>query len=100
MTMHSKFQSAKYRVFRTLMFVATDLFDVAPLIHGLNLFDMSQMMRKAFPYTLTKAGCLLSETSFYAVNLSTSHTREKLTLTHVISKIRFSETRYSGKFDL
>lgn len=80
MTMHPKFQGAKYRLFRALMFVATGLSGVAPLIHGLSVFGISQMMRKAFPYTLAKAGCLLSGTLFYAT--------------------RFPESRYPGKFDL
>ncbi|EEQ30825.1 hypothetical protein McanMca71_002103 [Microsporum canis] len=79
-TMHPKFQGSNYRLFRALMFVATGLSGVAPLIHGLNVFGMSLMMRKAFPYTLAKAGCLLSGTSFYAT--------------------RFPESRYPGKFDL
>lgn len=82
------------------MFVATGLSGVAPLIHGLNVFGMSQMMRKAFPYTLAKAGCLVSGTSFYVVSLLTSHTREKLTLIHMVLKTRFPESQYSGKFDL
>ncbi|PVH68068.1 hypothetical protein DL98DRAFT_442072, partial [Cadophora sp. DSE1049] len=34
-------------------------------IHGIKVFGMSQMMRKAFPYTMAKAGCLLSGTAFY-----------------------------------
>ncbi|KAJ5364598.1 hemolysin-III family protein [Penicillium cataractarum] len=80
MTMHPKFQGPKYRLFRALMFVATGLSGVAPLIHGLSVFGMSQMMRKALPYTLAKAGCLLSGTSFYVT--------------------RFPESRYPGKFDL
>ncbi|KAL3483459.1 hemolysin-III family protein [Aspergillus germanicus] len=80
MTMHPKFQGSKYRLFRALMFVATGMCGVAPLIHGLNVFGMSEMMRKAFPYTLAKAGCLLSGTLFYAT--------------------RFPESRYPGKFDL
>lgn len=82
------------------MFVATGLSGVAPLIHGLSVFGMSQMMRKAFPYTLAKAGCLLSGTLFYAVSLPVSHTRDKLTLTYVVLKTRFPESRYPGKFDL
>ncbi len=89
MTMHPKFQGSKYRLFRALMFVATGFAGVAPLIHGLNVFGMSQMMRKAFPYTLAKAGCLLSGTSFYAVSLPISYTREKLTLTHVVPRLGF-----------
>lgn len=99
-TMHPKFQGPKYRLFRALMFVATGLSGVAPLIHGLNVFGMSQMMRKAFPYTLAKAGCLVSGTSFYVVSLLTSHTREKLTLIHMVLKTRFAESQYPGKFDL
>jgi adiponectin receptor len=79
-TMHPKFQGAKYRLFRALMFVATGFSGIAPLIHGLVEFGMSQMMRKAFPYTLAKAGCLLSGTLFYAT--------------------RFPESRYPGRFDL
>lgn len=62
------------------MFVATGLSGIAPLIHGLIVFGMSQMMRKAFPYILAKAGCLLSGTAFYAVSLLISHIREKSTL--------------------
>lgn len=80
MTMHPRFQGSRYRLFRALMFVATGLSGVAPLIHGLSVFGMSQMMRKAFPYTLAKAGCLLSGTWFYAT--------------------RFPESQYPGKFDL
>ncbi|KAL2787700.1 hemolysin-III related-domain-containing protein [Aspergillus keveii] len=69
LTMHRKFKGSEYRIFRAFMFVATGLSSVAPLIHGLNVFGMSQMMRKAFPYTVAKAGCLLSGTLFYAVGL-------------------------------
>lgn len=77
MTMHPKFQGSKYRLFRALMFVATGLSGVAPLIHGLVVFGVSQMMRKAFPYTLAKAGSLLSGTAFYAVSLPISHKLEE-----------------------
>ncbi|KAK3374985.1 hemolysin-III family protein [Podospora didyma] len=80
MTMHPKSQGAKYRTFRVLMFVATGLCGVAPLIHGLIGFGVSQMMRKAFPYTMAKAGCLLSGVTFYAT--------------------RFPECRWPGKFDM
>lgn len=102
MTMHPKFQGTKYRNFRALMFVATGLSGVAPLIHGLVVFGLSQMMRKALPYTLAKAVCILSGTAFYAVSISPFHTqtREKLTLTCVALKTRFPERRYPGKFDL
>jgi len=81
------------------VFVATGLSGVAPLIHGLHVFGMSQMMRKAFPYTLAKAGCLLSGTSFYAVSFPISHTREIVPNIYG-SKTRFPESRYPGKFDL
>jgi adiponectin receptor len=82
------------------MFVATGMCGVAPLIHGFNVFGLSLMMRKAFPYTMAKAGCLLSGVSFYAVSFPISYIREKLTLTHVVLKVRFPESRYPGKFDL
>ena len=98
-TMYPKFQGAQYRLFRALMFVATGLSGVAPLIHGFVVFGMSQMMRKAFPYTMAKAGCLLSGTSFYAVGFPYLTTREKQTLTHVVPKARFPESQYPGKFD-
>ncbi|ENH66049.1 hypothetical protein FOC1_g10001956, partial [Fusarium oxysporum f. sp. cubense race 1] len=74
-TIHPKFQGPKYRLFRTLVFVATGLSGVAPLIHGINVFGMSQMVSKAFPYALAKAGCLLFGTWF-------------------------PESLYPGKFDL
>ncbi|KAK3627278.1 hypothetical protein LTR56_013737 [Elasticomyces elasticus] len=80
MTMHPRYQGPKYRTFRALMFVATGLSGVAPLIHGFIIFGTSQMMRKAFPYTMAKAGCLLSGVAFYAT--------------------RYPESRYPGKFDL
>ncbi|EXM15913.1 hypothetical protein FOTG_15764 [Fusarium oxysporum f. sp. vasinfectum 25433] len=66
--MHPKFQGPKYRLLRALTFVATGLFGFSPLIHGINMFGMSQMMRKALPYTLAKAGCLLLGTSLYVVS--------------------------------
>ncbi|KAJ6064817.1 hemolysin-III family protein [Penicillium canescens] len=37
---------------------------------------------------------------FYAVSLPIPHTREKMTLTHVVLKTRFPESQYPGKFDL
>ncbi|KAK0651766.1 hemolysin-III family protein [Cercophora newfieldiana] len=39
MTLHPKYQGTKYRLFRALVFVATGLCGVAPLVHGLN-FDL------------------------------------------------------------
>jgi len=96
--MHPKFQGSKYRLLRALMFVATGLCGVAPLIHGLNVFGISQMMRKAFPYTLVKAGCLLSGTAFYTASSQIPHMREKSNACGL--KTRFPESRYPGKFDL
>ena len=69
-TLHPNFQGPRYRLFRALAFVAAGLSGVAPLIHGINMFGMPQMMRKAFPYTLAKAACLLSGALFYAVSLT------------------------------
>ena len=99
-TMDPKFQGPKYRLFRALMFVATGLYGVAPLIHGLQVFGMSQMIKKALLYTLAKAGCLLSGTFFYAVSLPISRKRGKLTPTPIVLQTRFPEICYLGKFDL
>lgn len=74
MALHPNFQGAKYRLFRALIFVATGLCGFAPMIHGLNMFGVSQMISKALPHTLGKAGCLLSGVWFYAVSLSTPRT--------------------------
>ena len=71
------------------MFVATGLSGVVPLIHGLIVFGTSQMIRKAFLYTLAKAGCLLSGTSFYAVSSRIKYIGDKLTLINVILKTGF-----------
>lgn len=79
MTMHPKYQGAKYRAFRTFMFVATGLSGVAPLVHGLKVFGISQMMRKALPYTLAKAACLLSGVCFYTVSLTISNIGKSMT---------------------
>jgi hypothetical protein len=82
--MHPKFQGSKYRLSRAWIFVATGLSGAVPLIHGLNVFGMSQMMKKGFPFTLAKAGCLLSGTLFYAVSLPISLSMGKSTLTQVV----------------
>lgn len=56
---------------RTLAFVATGMSVVAPLIHGLDIFGLDLMNKKAFTYTMVaKIGCLLSGTGLYAVSLS------------------------------
>lgn len=93
--MHPKFQGARYRLFRALMFVATGLSGVAPLVHGLKIFRVSQMMRKAFLYTMVKAGCLLSGTAFYAVSFQVLHPRERLKLTQLILKDQVSRKSIS-----
>lgn len=69
------------------MFVATSLCGVVPLIHGIKVFGMSQMIKKAFPHTMAKAGCLLSGTTFYAVSLPNLYIREKKDLTQVILRL-------------
>ncbi len=54
---------------RTLAFVATGMSVVAPLIHGLDIFGLDLMNKKAFTYTIVaKIGCLLSGTTLYAVS--------------------------------
>jgi hypothetical protein len=44
---------------------------VVPLIHGLNMFGLDLMKKKAFTYTVVaKIGCLLSGTALYVVSLA------------------------------
>ena len=64
---------------RTLVFVATGMSVVAPLIHGLCIFGLDLMNKKAFTYTImAKIGCLLSGTALYAVSLSFHPYRRKI----------------------
>jgi len=75
MNTHPKLQGHKYRSMRTSAFVATSMSVVAPLVHGINVFGLDLMNKKAFTYTLVaKIGCLLSGTVLYAVSLPFSHT--------------------------
>lgn len=99
LTIRSKYQGPKYRLFRALMFVAIGMSGVAPFIHGLHIFGLSQMMRRVLPYTLAKAGFLLCGTFFYAVSLPILQTR-KIDHNTYGTKTRFPEIRYAGKFDL
>ena len=100
MTLHFKFQNPTYRLFWILMFMMTDLCDVASLIHEFKMFNLLQMMKKVFPYILTKANCFLSEISFYALILLFFHKKKNFILTNVILKIRFFENSYFNKFNL
>jgi adiponectin receptor len=62
-------QSHEYRTLRTLAFVATGTSVMAPLIHGLYMFGLDSMNKKAFTHTLVaKIGCLLPGTVLYAVS--------------------------------
>jgi adiponectin receptor len=82
MTLNPKLQGPNYRLFRASVFVAAGMSGVAPLIHGINVFGIAQMMRKAFLYTLAKDVCLLSGTLFYAVRPPDFHVREGNSNTH------------------
>ncbi|ETS76981.1 hypothetical protein PFICI_10855 [Pestalotiopsis fici W106-1] len=65
-----RFQHRKFRVFRTLTFVATGASGFAPLIHGIVIFGWSQMVKQSgLPYYLVEGGFLLFGTLFYAVSL-------------------------------
>jgi adiponectin receptor len=77
---HPKLQGHKYRSMRTSVFAATGMSVVAPLIHGISIFGLDLMNKKAFSYTLVaKIGCLLPGTALYAVSFPFSDTRENLT---------------------
>jgi len=72
--MRPKLQGHKYRSMRTLAFVATGMSVVAPLIHGISIFGLDLMNKKAFTYTLVaKIGCLLFGTALYVVSLPFLH---------------------------
>ncbi|KAH7031020.1 hemolysin-III related-domain-containing protein [Microdochium trichocladiopsis] len=78
---YPKLQSYEYRSIRTLAFVATGMSAAVPLIHGLNMFGLDLMNKKAFTYTMVaKVGCLLPGTGLYI--------------------IRFPENWWPGKFDM
>lgn len=63
---------------RTMAFVATGMSVVAPLIHGLSVFGLDLMNKKAFTYTIAaKIGCLLSGTGLYAVSIPLVSTSEE-----------------------
>jgi predicted membrane channel-forming protein YqfA (hemolysin III family) len=64
---------------RTLAFVATGTSVVLPLIHGLNIFGLDLMNKKAFTYTMVaKIGYLLSGTAFYVVSLISYPRKRKI----------------------
>lgn len=68
-SVHPSLQSHKYRSLRTATFVALGMSAVAPLIHGLKIFGLDLMNKKAFTYTLwAKIGCLLTGTALYVVS--------------------------------
>ncbi|PLB49962.1 mPR-like GPCR protein [Aspergillus steynii IBT 23096] len=76
-----KFQGQNFRILRALTFVFTGLSGFAPLIHGVKIFGISQMMKQSgMPYYLVEGGFLLLGALIYAT--------------------RFPESRYPGKFDI
>ncbi|KAJ5669169.1 mPR-like GPCR protein [Penicillium macrosclerotiorum] len=76
-----KFQGQKFRAFRTLTFVTTGLSGFAPLIHGIKMFGVSQMMKQSgMPYYLVEGVFLLMGALIYAT--------------------KFPESRYPGIFDI
>lgn len=75
------FRGKKFRIFRALSFVGTGLSGFAPLIHGIQMFGLDQMMKQSgLPYYLAEAFCLLSGAVIYVT--------------------KFPESRYPGKFDI
>ena len=65
---HPRFQGRKFRVFRTLTFVALGASGFAPLIHGVTIFSWSQMVKQSgLPYYLVEGGFLLTGSFLYAV---------------------------------
>jgi len=105
-TIHPELQGHKYRFLRTIAFVATGMSVVAPLIHGLDMFGLDLMNKKALTHTMAaKAGCLLSGTALYAVSLPlvSPTVRERNcieSLTCVLRKTRFPERWWPERFDM
>jgi adiponectin receptor len=98
---HPKLQSHEYRSMRTLAFVATGSFVVVPLIHGLGIFGLELINKKAFTYTsIAKIGCLLPGTVLYAVSRHLVNIKEDYIVTYRFRKMRFPESRWPGRFDM
>lgn len=69
-----RFQGPRFRAFRALTFVATGLSGFAPLLHGIKMFGISQMMKQSgMPYYLIEGGFLLLGALIYVVRLRISH---------------------------
>jgi hypothetical protein len=78
--------------------VATGISVVAPLIHGLDIFGLDLMNKKAFTYTIVaKIGCLLSGTALYAVSLLFFLYRRKIDLNTCDSKDKVSRKLVAWK---
>ena len=79
-----KFQGRKFRVFRAVTFVVTGLSGFAPLIHGIKMFGISQMMKQSgMPYYLIEGGFLLLGALIYTVSLYISRIVEPI-LTNMV----------------
>ncbi|RAH63891.1 hemolysin III family protein [Aspergillus aculeatinus CBS 121060] len=76
-----RFRGPEFRTFRALTFVATGLSGFAPLIHGIKMFGLSQMMiQSGMPYYLIEGAFLLMGALVYAT--------------------KFPESRFPGRFDI
>jgi adiponectin receptor len=63
------FQGPRWRIFRTMTFVATGLSGVAPIAHGICLFGWTGMARQSgLPYYLAEGGLLILGAVVYAVS--------------------------------
>ncbi|CAG9945215.1 unnamed protein product, partial [Clonostachys rosea f. rosea IK726] len=68
-----KLQSYKYYYKRILVFIATGISVVAPLIYRLDIFGLDLINKKAFTCTIVvKIGCLLSGTALYTIRFPKS----------------------------
>ncbi|RKU43099.1 hypothetical protein DL546_003839 [Coniochaeta pulveracea] len=75
------FQGQRWRVFRTMTFVATGLTAIAPLAHGICYFGWKAMVRQSgLPYYLAEGACLVLGAVIYAT--------------------RFPESLKPGRFDI
>jgi adiponectin receptor len=64
-----QFQGPRWRTLRVCAFIGTGLSGFVPLIHGLSIFGLPQMMKQSgMPYYLVEGLLLLLGAFFYTVS--------------------------------
>lgn len=93
------FQGQRWRVFRTMTFVATGLTAIAPLAHGICYFGWKAMVRQSgLPYYLAEGACLVLGAVIYAVSWALAAIARSITADCI--QTRFPESLKPGRFDI